>query len=280
MQKANEVSPLGWQLSPNSPTDSVRSSTKTKSESRSKGATKPTRKRVKPYDMTGKHQRVTSYGTSESGPPSPSSPTHLVLAQTPATPTLEQLLQLEQPPPSVTQLPALQGSSVDSESSPDALATPLDYQSDVPMMPPLGEDSLHAAMSTIPSHPHAIPFLFGDLNPTSLPVPTIHRLIPNSGPTHGGIEVTVLGANFHPAIPLHCIFGDVPSTSVQRWSDNTLVCILPPRTTAGAVPVYFQGVPPLQDSSDPAALFTYTSESDRALWVFPKLHLISMIDFA
>lgn len=100
---------------------------------------------------------------------------------------------------------------------------------------------------------------------SSGPIPTIHRLIPNAGPTHGGIEVTVLGANFHPSVPLNCVFGDVPASSTQRWSDNALVCVLPPRATAGVVSVWFEGFPKTEDQGPPPTLFTYSDESDRAL---------------
>jgi len=97
-------------------------------------------------------------------------------------------------------------------------------------------------------------------------IPSIHRLIPNTGPTHGGIEVTILGANFHPAITLNCIFGDVAASSTQRWSDNTLVCVLPPRATPGVVAVWFEGFPKTDEPANtPPSLFTYADESDRAL---------------
>ncbi|TCD67856.1 SPT3 Dosage dependent suppressor of Ty-induced promoter mutations-like protein [Steccherinum ochraceum] len=98
----------------------------------------------------------------------------------------------------------------------------------------------------------------------SLPPPKIHRLIPAMGPTYGGIEVTVLGANFHPAMQLNCVFGDLVSSSTQRWSENTLVCILPPSTSPGVVGVWFDGVEK-QDDGSPPVLFTYTDETDRAL---------------
>ena len=100
--------------------------------------------------------------------------------------------------------------------------------------------------------------------PISLPLPRIHRLIPAAGPTFGGIEVTVLGANFHPSMQLNCVFGSTPSTSTQRWSDNTLVCILPPSVTPGQVHVWFEGLPK-EDDGTPPCLFTYTDETDRAL---------------
>lgn len=98
----------------------------------------------------------------------------------------------------------------------------------------------------------------------TLPTPKIHRLIPASGPTYGGIEVTVLGANFHPNTQLTCVFGDARSSSTQRWSDNTLVCLLPPSTAPGVVAVWFDGIQKDEDGSPPT-LFAYTDDTDRAL---------------
>jgi hypothetical protein len=114
-----------------------------------------------------------------------------------------------------------------------------------------------------------LPFMFFPEPPpmTPVPQPRIHRLIPSSGPITGGIEVTVLGSNFHPSLQLNCIFGDVIASSTQRWSDNTLVCILPPRASSGVVAVWFSGLQK-EDDGSPPSLFTYTDESDRALSVF------------
>lgn len=118
--------------------------------------------------------------------------------------------------------------------------------------------------------PQPMPYMFFDPSSpppiSSLPLPKIHRLIPAAGPTYGGIEVTVLGANFHPAVTLNCVFGDTVASSTQRWSDNTLVCVLPPRASPGVVAVWFDGVQKDNDNSPPC-LFTYTDESDRALYV-------------
>lgn len=99
-----------------------------------------------------------------------------------------------------------------------------------------------------------------------LPIPRVQRMIPACGPTHGGIEVTILGTGFHPGLDLRCVFGDVVSHSTHRWSDNTLVCVLPPRQCAGVVHVWFDGFKMDETQSIPAeALFTYSDESDRAL---------------
>jgi len=116
--------------------------------------------------------------------------------------------------------------------------------------------------------PTPLPFLFFDptqasQNLAAVQMPIIHRLIPNMGPASGGIEVTVLGANFYSNLNLRCIFGEVVASSTQRWSDNTLVCLLPPRAQPGVVAVWFEGV--LQQPNMTPSLFTYSDESDRAL---------------
>ncbi|KAF9512508.1 hypothetical protein BS47DRAFT_1345262 [Hydnum rufescens UP504] len=77
------------------------------------------------------------------------------------------------------------------------------------------------------------------------PGPQIHRLIPASGPTHGGIEVTM-------------------------WSENTLVCLLPPSACPGPVVVSFEGIPLAVGGGAPGdgrilQLFNYLDNSDRAL---------------
>jgi uncharacterized protein len=116
----------------------------------------------------------------------------------------------------------------------------------------------------------AQPFLFfGPSNtivPPEPPAPVIRRLVPAKGPTAGGTEVTILGTNFPAGVELRCVFGENVATSTQRWSENTLVCIVPPRVAPGAVPVWLEGV---EKSHDAAAspMFTYEDESDRALCV-------------
>ncbi|PCH43418.1 hypothetical protein WOLCODRAFT_90277 [Wolfiporia cocos MD-104 SS10] len=155
----------------------------------------------------------------------------------PETITFEQLLNTYSPPP-----------------APPAPASPV----------PLALDPTQALSVPQQSPPF---LLFNQQNPppiTALPPPRIHRLIPSSGPTYGGIEVTVLGANFHPSMQLNCTFGGTTSSSTQRWSDNTLVCMLPPSPTAGVVNVWFEGLHKQEDGTPPC-LFTYTDETDKAL---------------
>ncbi|KAJ6625880.1 hypothetical protein B0H10DRAFT_2001193 [Mycena sp. CBHHK59/15] len=220
------------------------------------------KKRGKPYDSASKPSRPSREASVTSHP----SPAASYVATRPPTPC-------SLPPPVL--LPQLQPSSFESDSSGEAPATPPDYSPDVPM---LSADTQHESSSCLPlpvaAHPaimqHAMPFIFFDAAQPSqslaLPMPTIHRLIPNSGPTHGGTEVTILGANFHPSLQLDCVFGDVVAGSTQRWSDNTLVCILPPRATPGVVAVWFHNLPKTDDSGNvPPSLFTYSDESDRAL---------------
>ncbi len=120
---------------------------------------------------------------------------------------------------------------------------------------------LNASATAYPSPPSS-------LSPLPLP-PQIHRLIPSSGPTHGGIEVTVLGANF---LPTHrCVFGDAVATSTQMWSENTLVCLLPPSAAPGPVVVSFEGIPlnvgggAGSGEGGSLPLFNYLDNSDRAL---------------
>ncbi|KAK0504823.1 hypothetical protein EDD18DRAFT_1126615 [Armillaria luteobubalina] len=223
--------------------------------------------RAKPYDPASKPSRVSGEIPASSEPsPSPSNAT-LPSTRSPTPPSL-----LDPQPPQ------LQYSSFESESSPDGLMTPVEHSLDIAMSSATTESdfSVPSPVSlpvtppalVMPAHPNPMPFMFFDPSQPALPLalPTIHRLVPNSGPTHGGIEVTILGANFHPSITLNCIFGEVAASSTQRWSDNTLVCVLPPRAVAGVVAVWFEGFPKLEEHSNaPPPLFTYSDESDRAL---------------
>jgi len=115
--------------------------------------------------------------------------------------------------------------------------------------------------------PYALMQPRNDGTHSNLPPPKIHRLIPSTGPTFGGIEVTILGSNFDPSVLYNCVFGDVASSSTTRWSENTLVCLLPPRAEAGVVPVSLQGIKADEENPADPVLFTYTDESDRSLYV-------------
>ena len=254
----NEILPL--------PIGDLRAPSKRKKELLS---TTNTGKRPKPYDSNGKPNRVSREGSVASHPSSP-----IIFSPLPTTRESSVVQNMISPdlgpvnPPPLRQ--PMQGSET---SSPDSLVTPLDQSSDVYM--PEADFSLLDTPPTLPnsfsqmirpSLPHSLPFLFFDQQSIPVQNPTIHRLIPNMGPTHGGIEVTVLGANFYPSLQLNCVFGDVTASSTQRWSDNTLVCVLPPRAKPGVVAVWFEGVGKTEDQINaPPSLFTYSDESDRAL---------------
>ncbi|KAJ7593900.1 hypothetical protein C8J56DRAFT_820143 [Mycena floridula] len=217
---------------------------------RKKDATMKTR--GKPYD-SGKTRSVVSRETSVSSPSPSNSSCMLPYTRSPT------------PPPS-SAVPSLLPSSQDSESSSDGFSV---NPFDISGLPSMMDTDFQPQLPTQPvsTLTHSMPFMFFDTVNTSqptIPVPTIHRLIPNTGPTHGGIEVTVLGANFHPTMLLSCVFGGIKASSTQRWSDNALVCVLPPRATAGVVAVWFDGLYK-SDEESPPTLFTYSDESDRAL---------------
>ncbi|KAG0257343.1 hypothetical protein BG011_004017 [Mortierella polycephala] len=98
-------------------------------------------------------------------------------------------------------------------------------------------------------------------------VPRMTRLIPNQGPCFGGIEITVLGANFYAG--LTAMFDATPALPTQFWSPNTLICILPPRIQPGTTVVTFKEHPsitlPQAGEANEMMLFTYVDESDKAL---------------
>lgn len=269
-----EWSQLGSMTNHSTPVPESRAPSKRKKEVLSSNSVK---KRTKPYDSLGKPNRSVREDSISSAPsPSTSySPLPTTRASTPSSVLhgANAVRRMSSPAQHIVD---------DSEtSSLDTPATPLDNTADIHMpeasftLP--SEHREQHPLSTlpdvlIPGLPHPMSYMFFDpaqrSQPMQLQLPTIHRLIPNVGPTHGGIEVTVLGANFHPTIQLNCVFGDVVASSTQRWSDNTLVCVLPPRASPGIVAVWFEGLHKTNDQSNsPPSLFTYSDESDRALYV-------------
>ncbi|KAG1731495.1 uncharacterized protein EDB91DRAFT_721132 [Suillus paluster] len=228
------------------------------------------KKRAKPYDATSRNNSVKFVREASI---SASQPSTVPSSRSP-TPA-----RLPVPMPSCS-LSQIENGTVPSAAVPfgvngpqnpeDAQATSFVLN---PVISPVSSSISSPIISPVsPPIPQLIaqptPFLF--FNPgspppiVSLTLPKIHRLIPACGPTHGGIEVTVLGENFHPVLQLNCVFGDVRASSTQRWSDNTLVCVLPPQSSPGVVAVWFAGFEKTNDPSVPS-LFTYTDESDRAL---------------
>jgi hypothetical protein len=97
---------------------------------------------------------------------------------------------------------------------------------------------------------------YEDFQPTSsLENPTISRVIPNTGPVTGGIEIALIGSHFLPSS--RCIFGS-EAVSVTWQGEDSLVCILPPARKPGLVPVTVSAGGPNTDCNDDTSLlFTY-----------------------
>jgi hypothetical protein len=84
------------------------------------------------------------------------------------------------------------------------------------------------------------------------------------GPTHGGIEVTILGENFYPGMV--CAFGSFHALTVQTYGPTTIVCVLPPSPNPGQVPVHVidaNGQPP--STAAQPIYFTYQDATDQKL---------------
>lgn len=62
----------------------------------------------------------------------------------------------------------------------------------------------------------------GNRSPTQIVPPQLDRLIPTQGPLSGGLEVTLLGANFQPGMQVR--FGS-QVTHTSFWGPQTLICI-------------------------------------------------------
>ncbi|KAG8721474.1 SPT3 Dosage dependent suppressor of Ty-induced promoter mutations-like protein [Ceratobasidium sp. 395] len=110
----------------------------------------------------------------------------------------------------------------------------------------------------------ALPEPVGLALPDPEPIPRVSRVVPNSGPIQGGIEVTLLGENFTRAY--ECKFGDYVATETAVWGMNTLVCLLPPAAQPGAVQVCIKGYEHIPAPGGREVLFTYKDDSvDRSL---------------
>jgi len=245
------------------------------------------KKRAKPYDPSTRKKSLKDAKVETSSPSAMSSvlPTRAsspVVVTQPTTPALSSTFSSPKPSFDSLASPTDFISGIYSQSEipvPDFNHTlnqaldPLEFTQAVscipdPSDPTTSPEVAHAVAVAQQAQPQSAVFFNFDPPPPISPfqLPRIHRLIPSAGPTHGGIEVTVLGANFHAHIPLNCVFGEMIASSTQRWSDNTLVCVLPARPTPGVVAVWFDGID-AQDDGTPPCLFTYTDESDRGLYV-------------
>lgn len=120
------------------------------------------------------------------------------------------------------------------------------------------------------AHGIPVPAPFPNTNQLRQPMPmsVIHKVIPNEGPTTGGIEVTILGSGFYQGLDV--MFGDTKATTTTFWGEQALHCLLPPYHVAGTVPVSLRGpngqpqlLPSLQNR--PQATFTYKDDSENHL---------------
>ncbi|KAF9574157.1 hypothetical protein EC968_007252 [Mortierella alpina] len=71
--------------------------------------------------------------------------------------------------------------------------------------------------------------------------PRVQKLVPCKGSVEGGIEVTLLGSGFFPAmVPT---FDGVPALNVQFYGSETVICTAPPRAYPGPVVVKAHNCP-------------------------------------
>ncbi|KAL7269334.1 SPT3 Dosage dependent suppressor of Ty-induced promoter mutations-like protein [Rhizina undulata] len=93
-------------------------------------------------------------------------------------------------------------------------------------------------------------------------IPQISRIVPGEGPCIGGIEVTVLGSGFVDGLIV--VFGDNPATQNTRFSDSTMICVLPPHVAPGPVVVTLRDIA-LPMSRENVRFFTYVDDADKSL---------------
>ncbi|KAF9285102.1 hypothetical protein BGZ68_004151 [Mortierella alpina] len=78
--------------------------------------------------------------------------------------------------------------------------------------------------------------------------PRVQKLVPCKGSVEGGIEVTLLGSGFFPAmVPT---FDGVPALNVQFYGSETVICTAPPRAYPGSVIVKAHDCPLGPESAD------------------------------
>jgi hypothetical protein len=121
-------------------------------------------------------------------------------------------------------------------------------------------------------------------------LPVIHKIIPNEGPTYGGVEVTLLGAGFSQG--LEAWFGNQKATTTTYWGGSSLVCLLPSSPIAGDVVVMLKGQGVLETRhllwSSQRTSFKYIDDNESmlirtALSVLGRKmsgHIVDVIDLA
>ncbi|KAI8613569.1 hypothetical protein BC830DRAFT_1131641 [Chytriomyces sp. MP71] len=102
------------------------------------------------------------------------------------------------------------------------------------------------------------------------PAAVINRIIPGEGPIQGGVEITILGDNMHNGLIV--VFGDMEAVTTQVWGSSTMICVLPPSSTPGPVPVTLKAIAGFNGSGasapgtpDIPVTFMYKDDLDRSL---------------
>ncbi|KAI8975294.1 hypothetical protein BDF20DRAFT_914244 [Mycotypha africana] len=129
------------------------------------------------------------------------------------------------------------------------------------------------APSLSPFSPFTLP---SQLNTTTPPlpststIPTLDRIVPSHGPSSGGIEITLLGENFHPGLTL--MFGNRPATTLCV-NATSMVVLLPPadvQQQQGSVMVSFKDHPLMRASPLPPVFHYYFDDTaSRTTATFP-----------
>ncbi|KAK4644630.1 SPT3 Dosage dependent suppressor of Ty-induced promoter mutations-like protein [Podospora bellae-mahoneyi] len=89
--------------------------------------------------------------------------------------------------------------------------------------------------------------------------PVIHKVVPQEGLVLGGYEVTVLGKGFKRGVEV--MFGGKPATTTTFWGPESLVCLVPPAESPGAVRITFKDAQ-LELQGHPV-WFTYKDDCDQ-----------------
>lgn len=121
--------------------------------------------------------------------------------------------------------------------------------------------------SEVPLDP-SLDELFANLFHRPAPQPQVQVVIPSSGPLDGGIEATVLGANFDHSHK--CVFGDnVADTTL--WNSGALTCIVPRGVRPGPVLVTIEGHPLVvgggRGATHAPVWFHYQDSRENDMWV-------------
>ncbi|KAL8728234.1 MAG: hypothetical protein Q9166_005537 [cf. Caloplaca sp. 2 TL-2023] len=129
----------------------------------------------------------------------------------------------------------------------------------------------HASDTDIAAHAqalrHSLLNVSGAVVPPAL-APMVLRAIPSEGPTSGGIDVTILGQDFHNGLDV--LFADAVATNTIVINRQTIVCTIPPSFQAGLVRVTLRG----RHQPEPRVCFRYvdTDEEDLMRLALSVLH--------